>query len=302
MAVRGVHHDHIDAGLDQPLGPLVTALADRGRRGDPQPPLRILAGERMRDGLFHVLDGDQSDAAILIVHYQQLLDPMLVQHPLRLVLADAFAHRHQIFMRHQFGDLLPRVGRKPHVAVGQDADQLARHALVAACDHGNAGDAVILHQTQRVRQRCVGSDGQWIDHHSGFELLDLTHLGRLAVDIEIAMDDADAAGLGHRDRHPRLGDGIHRRGDDWNVERDRTGEVGTNVGFRGQNIRQAGLQKHIVECVRLAYPLHSLHQHHYQLHSAAGSPRAVPWGWPDSTAKHQLVGESNPIDRVGGGR
>ena len=129
MAVRGVHHDQVDAGLDQPFGALETALADRGRRRDPQPPLRILAGERMRDRLFHVLDGDQADAAILIVDHQQLLDAMLVQHPLRLVLADALAHRDEILVRHQFGNLLPGIGGKAHVAVGEDADQLARHAL-----------------------------------------------------------------------------------------------------------------------------------------------------------------------------
>ena len=227
----------------------------------------------MRDRLFHVLHGDQPDAAILFVDHQQLLDAMLVQHPLRLVLADAFAHRHQVFMRHQFGDLLARIGGKPHVAVGQDADQLARHALGAADDHRNAGDAMILHQRQRVRQHGVGSDGQGIDHHAGFELLDLPHLRGLAVDIEIAVNDPDAARLRHRDRHPRLGDGIHRGGDDRNVERDGAGDMGANVGFRGQDIRQAGLQKHIVERVGFAYSLHSLHQYHCQLHSAARSPR-----------------------------
>ena len=68
--MRGIDHDQIDTGLDQPFGALVTALADRGRRGDPQPSLRILAGQRMRDGLFHILDGDQSDAAILVVDHQ----------------------------------------------------------------------------------------------------------------------------------------------------------------------------------------------------------------------------------------
>ena len=300
MAVRGVDHDQIDAGVDQPLGALVTALADGGRGRDPQPALRVLAGQGMRDRLFHVLHGDQSDAAVLIVDHQQFLDAVLVQHPLRLVLADAFAHRHQIFVRHQFGDFLARIGRKPHVAVGENADQLARHALGGAGDHRNAGKAVILHQRQRVRQHRVGTDGQRIDHHSGFELLDLPHLGGLAVDVEIAVNDADAAGLRHRDRHARFGDGIHRGGDDRNVERNGAGDVGADIGLRGQDIRQAGFQKHVVERKGFAYSLKSLR--HYQLHSAARSPRydlGMNRSFGDAVG---ITVESKPIGRVGGGR
>ena len=105
VAVRGIDHDEVDAGIDQQLGALIAALADRGRRGHAQAALRVLAGERMGDRLFHVLDGDQADAAILIVDHDQLFDAMLVQHPLRLVLADALAHRDEVFVRHQLARL-----------------------------------------------------------------------------------------------------------------------------------------------------------------------------------------------------
>ena len=128
---------------------------------------------------------------------------------------------------------------------------------------------MILHQRHRIRQHRVGTDGQGIDHHAGFELLDLPHLGGLAIDVEIAVDDADAAGLRHRDRHPRFGDGIHRGGDDRNIERDGAGDVGADIGLRGQDVRKAGLQQHIVERIGFAYPLKSLHNRHCQLHSAA---------------------------------
>ena len=87
------------------------------------------------------------------------------------------------------------------------------------------------------------------------------------VDIEIAMDDADAAGLRHRDRHARFGDGVHRGGDDRDIERDRAGHVGADIGLRGQDIRKTGLQKHIVEREGFAYSLKSLR--HCQLLSAA---------------------------------
>ena len=269
VTVRGVDHDDVDPGVNQPLGPPETALADSGGCCDAQPALRILAGQGMRDRLLHVLDGDEADAAVLIVHHQQFFDSVLVQHPLGFILADAFAHRHQILVRHQFGDFLARVGRKTHVAVGENADQLARHALGSTRDHRNAGKSVVLHQRHRIRQHRIGTDGQGIDHHSGFILLDLPHLGSLAVDIEIAVDHADAAGLRHRDRHPRFGDGIHCGGDNRNVERNGAGNVGADIGFRGQDVRQAGLQQHVIERIGFAYPLKSLHQRHRQLHSAA---------------------------------
>ena len=176
-------------------------------------------------------------------------------------------------MGHQFGDLLARIGREPHVAIGENADQFARHALGRAGDHGNAGKAVVLHQRHRVRQHRVGTDGQGIDHHSGFELLDLPHLGGLTVDIEIAMDDADAAGLGHRNGHPRFGHGVHGGGDNRDVEWNGAGDVGADIGLRGQDIRKAGFQKHIVERIGFADTLKSLHTSHCQLHSAANSPR-----------------------------
>ena len=44
MAVRGVDDEQVDAGVDQPLGALEAVVADAGRRGDAQPPLRVLGG------------------------------------------------------------------------------------------------------------------------------------------------------------------------------------------------------------------------------------------------------------------
>ena len=74
----------------------------------------------------------------------------LCSSPLGLVLADALAHGDEVFMRHQLGDLLARIGGEAHVAVGEDADELAGDALAAADHDGNAGDAVRVHQRQRI--------------------------------------------------------------------------------------------------------------------------------------------------------
>jgi hypothetical protein len=105
---------------------------------------------------------------------------------------------------------------------------------------------------------------------TGFELLHLPHLGGLSIDVEIAVDDADAAGLRHRDRHSRLSDGVHRGGDNGNIERDRAGRERANVGLGRQDVGKARLQKHVIEGECFAYSLQTCHR---QLHSAADSPR-----------------------------
>ena len=153
MAVRGIDHDQIDAGRDQRLGAREALVADRGGGGDAQAALLVLAGVRIGDRLLHVLDGDQADAAVLVVDHQQLLDAVLMQQPLGLVLADALAHGDELVLGHQLGDALARIGGKAHVAVGEDADQLAGFAVAAAFDHRHAGDAVLLHQVERLLQR-----------------------------------------------------------------------------------------------------------------------------------------------------
>jgi len=50
---------------------------------------------------------------------------------------------------HQLGDRRIRVGGEAHVAVGEDAEELA---LLAALDHGDAGDVVLAHQAQGNRR------------------------------------------------------------------------------------------------------------------------------------------------------
>ena len=273
MAVCGIHHDQIDAGIDQPFGTFEAALADGRRGGHAEPTLRILAGQRMRYRLFHILDGDETDATILVVDHEQLLDAMLVQHPLGFILADALAHRDEVFVRHQFRHLLARIGREPHVAVGEDSDQLAGRRGAAAGHHRNAGEAVIVHQGQRVGEHRVRADGKRIDHHAGLVLLHLPHLRGLPVDVEVAVDDAETASLRHGDRHARFGDGIHGGGHDRNVERNGAGDAGADVGFGGQDVGQAGLQQHVVERVGFVDVLKSACKRHRQLHSAAWSPR-----------------------------
>jgi len=60
---------------------------------------------------------------------------------------------------------------------------------------------------------------------------------------------------------------------DLNSETFTGDDVRANIGLGGQNIREAGLEKHVVKRKGFAYSLKCLHHRHYQLHSAARSPR-----------------------------
>ena len=160
---------------------------------------------------------------------------------------DALAHRDQPVLGHQLGDGLLRVGGEADVAIGQDADELALVALRPALDHRNAGDGIMLHQRQRVGQRLVGEDRDRVGDHARFELLHEPDLGGLLVGLEVAVDHAEAAGLRHGDRHPGFRHGVHRRGDDRQVQRNGLGQLRADVDIRRHDIGGAGFEQHVVE-------------------------------------------------------
>ena len=124
MAVRRVDHDHVAAGREQPLGALEALVADGRRRRDAQPPLIVLAGERIEPRLLDVLHRDEADAIVVGIDDQELLDAMLMQQPLRLVLADVLAARGSGSSCVISSETrLVRIGGEAHVAVGEDADE-----------------------------------------------------------------------------------------------------------------------------------------------------------------------------------
>src|SRR5690606_18616797 len=253
MAVRRIDDQEVDAGVDQALGTFDRLVADADRGGDPQPALPVLRGERVELRLLHVLYRDEADATALPVHDQQLFDAVLVQQPLRLILPNAFADRDEIVTRHQFAHRLAWIGSKAHIAIGENTDQLARPVAARAgvFDYGNAGNSVRAHQRPRIGKGRIRSDRDRVDDHAALEPLDLAYLVRLFRDAQIAMDDAEAAGLRHGDRHARLGHRIHGRGQDRQVERYVARDDGADIRLRRQDIRMSRLQQDVVEGQRL---------------------------------------------------
>ena len=247
MAVRGVDDEAIDARRHQQFGALEALVADGRRGGDAQAPVGVLGGVGMGGRLLDVLDGDEADAFAVLVDDDQLFDAMLVQQAARLVACETPSPDRDDLRVISSADRLARIVGETHVAVGEDADQPARLAVGAALDHGNAGDRGALHQRQRVGERRVGENGDRVDHHAALEALDLAHLFGLLLGREIAVDDADAARLRHGDGEPRLGDGVHRRGKNRQIEADRARQPRRKVDAARHDRRMAGPQQHVVE-------------------------------------------------------
>ena len=210
---------------------LEALVADGGRGGDAQPPGAVLGRVGIGDRLLDVLDGDQADAAPLVVDHQQFLDPALVEQPARLLLADAGADGDEIvagssarttgwrgFSAKRTSRLVRMPTSRPSVSVTGMPEIRWR-----------------CHQLERVGERLVGRHGDRVDHHAALEALDRAHRRGLLLDLHVAVEHAEPAQLRHHDRHVGLGHRVHRRGEDRDVERDLARHPGARVGLARQD-------------------------------------------------------------------
>src|SRR5262249_28269318 len=165
MTVRGIDYNQVDSGGNERFGAREPLVTDGRRSRNTKPALLVLAGVRIGHRLFDVFDRDEADTTILGIDDQKLLDAILMQQTLGLILADAFPHGDE-FLGHQIRHRLSWIGRKAYVAVGQNADQLARLRTGRALDHWNAGDVVVFHQVERLLKRRVRLNRERIHNHA----------------------------------------------------------------------------------------------------------------------------------------
>ncbi len=246
MAMRRIDHDAVHARINQHLRAKKSLVADGGGGGDAQASRLVLAGGRMQCRLFDVLDRHQSDAAELGVDHQQLLDAILVQQAARLVLLHPLAHRDEL-LGHQLIDRLGGIIGKSHIAIGENAGELAGTIVMPALDHRDARNGMAAHQRQGVGQGLVGENGDRIDHHAAFIAFYTADFLGLLFRLQIAVDDADAASLRHGDGQPRLGDSIHGRGHDRQVQLDAAGETRLDRHAGRHDLGMTRSQQDVVE-------------------------------------------------------
>ncbi len=116
---------------------------------------------------------------------------------------DEVARRHQ--RRHRLLDVV----LEAEIAVRQDPDE---HPVVVG--DRDAGDLVPRHQLERLADERGRRQRHRLDDHPRLGALHLVHLGDLLLDGQVAVEDADAALAGERDREPRLRHRVHRSRDD----------------------------------------------------------------------------------------
>jgi hypothetical protein len=175
------------------------------------------------------------------------LNAELMQEAARFVLAHAFFDRDQAILGHQLRHFLVWICGKPHIAIGENANELTRLVTCAAFNNRHARNAIALHQIQRVRQRLVRIDCERIDHHAAFEFLHGAHFIGLFFRCHIAMKNANPTCLRHGNRKSVLGHRIHRRREDWQTQTHGLCEAGRDIHLARHDERMARLQQHVIE-------------------------------------------------------
>ncbi|MPL90530.1 hypothetical protein SDC9_36582 [bioreactor metagenome] len=247
MAVRGVDHDQVAAGIDERAAALVARIAHGRGGGSAQPALAVLRRERMQHRLLAVLQRQQPGQLALPVGHQKLLDPARLHQVHRLFAVGRLVQDREVVARHHRRDRRAVIGGKAHVAVGDDAHDLAR-----GIDHGEARDIVARDQRLRIGERLFRGERDRIVDDAAFETLHPADLFGLLRDGEVAVDHPHAARLRQRNGHRCLGHGIHGGGQERNVQPDRLRHEGRNIGLRRQDRGSGGNEKNIVEGERLA--------------------------------------------------
>ena len=251
VAVRGVDDDDVDAGADEQLGALLGAVADADRGADAKLAVRVARGVREARLLGDVLDRHQAAQLEGVVDDQDALELLAVHQRLALGERRAFADADEALARRH--DLLHRrveAGLEAQVAIGDDADD------DLALQHRKAGDAVRLGEAHHFAHRHLGRDRDRIAQHARLVALDARHLGGLLLRRQVLVDDADAAFLRQGDRQARLGDGVHRRRDERQVEADVARERGREIGVARQDAGERRDEQHVVERQRFAQKAH----------------------------------------------
>jgi hypothetical protein len=242
MAMGGVHHQQVHAGLDEGSHPLRRVAAGAHGGAHPQGAPGILGGEGVVLGLLEILGGDHALELVALVHHQHFFDAVLVQQLQHFFLVGALAHRDQPLLGgHHAGHRRVHAGLEAQIAVGDDAHRLA------VVHHRHAGNVALLGESQHLAHREAGRHGNGISHHAALVFLDLHHLPGLLLGAHVLVDDAHAAFLGQGDGQTGLGHRVHGGRQQRNVQLDFPAHAAAEAGVAGQQGRIGRLQEHVVE-------------------------------------------------------
>src|SRR5688500_798846 len=241
MAMRRVDGDEIDAGAHQTFDALFPIRPHANRGADAKAAAPVLARVGILNFLFDVFDRDQPLELEAVVYDQQFFDAVLVQQLFCGIQIDAGPHRHEIFLRHDLGYRTIVALFATEITIGENTDD------PAVLRHGHTVDTISIHDLLSFRDLLLRRHGDWIDDHAAFELFHLFDFRCLGPDREIAVDNPQAALLGHGNRRFGLGNRVHRGAHQRNIQAYTLGQTGRNIDVLGQYGRFGRNQQNIIE-------------------------------------------------------
>jgi len=131
-------------------------------------------------------------------------------------------------------------GFEPQIAIRENTDQFF------VFRNGDPRDPVFRHQRVGIANRLIGRDRNRVENHSALGFLYPVYFGRLIHRRQHSMNNPEAAFAGYGDGQTGLGDGIHRRADNGNVDLDVASKPRTHVDFSRQDLRLGRNQHDVV--------------------------------------------------------
>ena len=240
VAVGGVDDDHVDVGLDQGLDPLVVVHAGGGP--DPQPAAAVLAGHRELPHLLDIPHGDQAGQLAVAVDQQQFLDLgwLRMASASSSVVSGLAVTR--LFLVITSSICLSSVSRNFRSRRVRMPTSLPSSVVIGT------PETLCRRITSWARETAsLGPQGDRVEDHAALAPLDLVDLAGLGLGGHVLVDDPDAAFLGQGDRQGGLGDGVHRRGDQRDVDGDAARQLGADVHLAGDHFAVGGHEQDIIE-------------------------------------------------------
>ena len=202
----------------------------------------VLAGVGEFLRLLDILDGNQAAQGEIIIHYQHLLDAIVVQQRNDLLAISVLMHRDQSLLGgHDARDRRVVMGLEAQVTAGDDADQFF------PVHHRDTGDVVLAGQIEDLADGRIRINRDRVADDAAFVLLDGTDFLGLFLGTHVLVHDTQTAGLCQGNGEAALGDGIHGRRGDRNIQNNIAANPRGQVRLAGKHLRIGGFQEYIVE-------------------------------------------------------
>src|SRR6266446_2064068 len=241
VAVGGINGEDIGFCLGHLDGTFKEIAGGADGSADGEAAVVVFCSARIFEFFLNVFYGDEAFEVEVLVNDEKFFDAVLLENFFGFVESGADGDGDEIVLGHHLADELRMIFFEAEVAVGEDA------CKASAARDGEAGDAVLGHDVERLAKGNVGRDGDRVDDHAGFGALDAVHFLELAVDGEIAVDDADATLTGNADGEARFGNRVHSGGGERNVDGQLAGEFRGGVNFGRQDGGSARSDENVVE-------------------------------------------------------